>query len=133
MMSIRVRVFAARAVVSAQWMDGIKMNKQGNKTGWSGSTPSDAIMMAVEMGADTIFLLTDDEPQISEIVNKERVRDDDHANKLYNFVNSVETTYGRSVKIHPIVYKASSRAGERSKKYWRQIARASGGKLKVIE
>ena len=52
------------------------MNKQGNKRGWSGSTPSDAIMMAVEMGADTIFLLTDDEPHIAEVVGKSRIKDD---------------------------------------------------------
>jgi hypothetical protein len=115
------------------WLGKIKMNTQGNKKGWSGSTPHDAIVMAVEMGADTIFLLTDDVPTISEMVNKERVPVESHADDLVDYVKNIETTTGRSVKIHPIVYKASSAAGERSKEYWRRIARLTGGKMQVIE
>lgn len=115
------------------WLGKIKMNTQGNKRGWSGSTPADAIKMAVEMGADTVFLLTDDVPNISEMVNKERVPVESHADDLVSYVKNIETTTGRTVKIHPIVYKASSSAGERSKEYWRRIARLTGGKMQVIE
>jgi len=115
------------------WLGDLKMNTQGNKRGWSGSTPHDAIIMGVEMGADTIFLLTDDEPNISEVVDGNRIREEDHKDKLESFVKSIETTRGRTVKIHPIVYKATSYAGDRSKEYWKQIAKISGGKLKVIE
>lgn len=114
------------------WLGKIKMNTQGNRKGWSGSTPADAIKMAVEMGADTIFLLTDDVPQISEVKGKERIRDVNHADDLVSYVKNIETTSGRTVKIHPIVYKASSAAGDRSSEYWRRIARLTGGKMQVI-
>lgn len=114
------------------WLGELKMNTQGNRKGWSGSTPYDAIKMAVEMGADTIFLLTDDVPQISEIKGKEKILVESHPDDLVSYVKNIETTTGRSVKIHPIVYKASSSAGERSGEYWRRIARLTGGKMQVI-
>jgi hypothetical protein len=115
------------------WLGDLKMNTQGNKRGWSGSTPADAIAMAVEMGADTIFLLTDDVPAISEMVDKQRVRVESHADDLLDYIKRIETTTGRTVKIHPIVYKASSSAGERSREYWRRVARLTGGKMQAIE
>jgi hypothetical protein len=115
------------------WLGSLKMNTQGNKRGWSGSTPADAIAMAVEMGADTIFLLTDDVPAISEMVDKQRVRVESHADDLLDYIKRIETTTGRTVKIHPIVYKASSSAGERSREYWRRVARLTGGKMQTIE
>lgn len=119
--------------IAVSWLGKIKMNTQGNKRGWSGSTPADAIKMAVEMGADTVFLLTDDVPNIAEMVNGERVPVETHTEDIASYVKNIETLTGRTVKIHPIVYKASSAAGERSKEYWRRIARLTGGKMQVIE
>ncbi len=116
------------------WLDTIQENRQGNRSGYSGSTPDQAIRMAVDIGADTIFLLTDDFPNLSKVVNGNRERIDDHADQLEDFIRGIETQYGRSVKINPILYKPNQgRSGDASRDYWKKIARITGGKMQVIE
>ncbi|MCB1069387.1 MAG: hypothetical protein H7A43_07065 [Verrucomicrobia bacterium] len=116
------------------WLKTLKMNSQGNKRGYSGSTPDEAIRLATEQGVDTIFLLTDDVPYIS-IVHSKNNREtiESHPDDVMRFVKEIETNFGRSVKINPIIYKATGRKGEASKEYWKKVARATGGKLLVVD
>lgn len=115
------------------WLGTLKQNSQGNRRGFSGSTPDAAIRLAVEQGVDTIFVLSDDVPYISEVKGKERHTIENHPSEMTRFVQNIETDYGRSVKINPIIYKASGRRGDESKDYWRRIARITGGKLVVVD
>jgi hypothetical protein len=82
----------------------------GQLHGRTGSTSLTALQNAVEMGADTIFLLTDEAPWLSSDSNMANAMPD-HIATVEKFVRSIEGTTGRSVKIYPILYDPRERPG----------------------
>lgn len=108
--------------------------RQGNLRGYSGSTPHMAIEMAVEMGADTIFVLSDDPPYLKKGDMNTGVEIPEHMDNIEKFVKSIESTTGKSVRIYPILYKPfENDRGKQAIDYFKGIARTTGGKSKVIK
>ncbi len=106
---------------------------QGNRPGYSGSTPSEAIKMAVEMGADTVFVLSDDPPYLKKGDAATGIEIPTHMEDITKYVKSIESTTGRSVRFYPILYKPHENArGKQAADYYKAIARTTGGKSRVI-
>lgn len=106
----------------------------GNRRGYSGSTPSQAIEMAVEMGCDTMFVLTDDPPYLKEGTARTGVEIEEHQDNILDFAKDIETNYGRRVKINTIAYKPwDSARGEEAKDFLKDLARATGGRFRHVE
>ena len=104
--------------------------RQGNLQGYSGSTPYMAIRMAVEMGSDTIFILTCDHPHLKKGVSGNIPT---HMEDIEKYVRAIETTTGKSVRFYPILYKPfDNDRGKQAIDYYKGIARATGGRCKVI-
>ena len=109
----------------------------GQLHGQTGSTSLMALQSAVEMGADTIFLLTDEAPWLSSDSNMANAMPD-HIQKVEDYVRSIEKTTGRSVRIYPILYDPKERPGQNqfgvvSAEFHKTIARATGGKVRIIK
>lgn len=108
--------------------------RQGNLRGYSGSTPYEAMKLAVELGSDTIFVLSDDPPYLKEGNASTGVEIEDHQDQILDFVKRIEKTTGRSVKINPIIYKPHENArGEQGKAFYKKIAQTTGGRFNVIK
>lgn len=107
--------------------------QQGNLRGYSGSTPHEAIRMAVEMGADTVFVLSDDPPYLKKGDRDTGVEIPEHMDNVEKYVRAIETTTGKSVRFYPILYKPfENDRGKKAIEYYKTIARATGGKCRVI-
>ena len=107
--------------------------QQGNLRGYSGSTPHEAIRMAVEMGADTVFVLSDDPPYLKKGDVNTGVEIPEHMENIEKYVRGIETTTGKSVRFYPILYKPfENERGKQAIEYYKMIARATGGKCRVI-
>ena len=109
----------------------------GQLHGQTGSTSASALKNAVEMGADTIFLLTDEAPWLSSDSNMANAMPD-HIQKVEQFVRSIESTTGRSVRIYPILYDPRDRPGANqfgvvSAEFHKTIARLTGGKVRIVK
>ena len=107
--------------------------KQGNLRGYSGSTPHLAIKTAVEMGADTVFVLSDDPPYLKQGDANTGVEITTHMDDIEKYVRAIESTTGKSVRFYPILYKPfENERGKQAIEYYKMIARATGGKCRVI-
>ncbi|OQA23794.1 MAG: hypothetical protein BWY59_02515 [Verrucomicrobia bacterium ADurb.Bin345] len=107
--------------------------REGNRRGYSGSTPSEAIRMAVEMGCDTMFVLTDDPPYLKQGDAETGVEIADHKDQIMDFVKNIERTTGRPVRINPILYKPfENERGKQAIDFFKSVARTTGGRSKVI-
>ena len=107
--------------------------RQGNLRGFSGSTPHMVIKSAVEMGADTVFVLSDDPPYLKEGDMYTGVEIPTHMDDIMDYVKSVESTTGRSVRFYPILYKPfENERGRQAIDYYKRMARITGGKCRVI-
>lgn len=107
--------------------------RQGNLQGHSGSTPHMAIKMAVEMGADTVFVLSDDPPYLKVGNVDTGVEIPEHMDNIEKFVRGIESSTGKSVRFYPILYKPfDNDRGKQAIDYYKGIARATGGRCKVI-
>lgn len=107
---------------------------QGNRRGYSGSTPSEALRVAVEMGADTIFVLSDDPPYLKEGNVQTGVEIVDHRDQIMDYVKDIEATQGRAVRIHPLLYKPfENERGRESINFYKKLAQRTGGRLQVIK
>ncbi len=107
--------------------------RQGQNHATSGSTPVDAVHMAVEMGADTVFILSDDPPYLKTGNATTGVEITTHMDDIEKFVRSIESTTGKSIRFYPILYKPfENERGKQAIDYYKTIARASGGKCRVI-
>jgi len=109
----------------------------GQLSGRTGSTPSLALQKAVEMGADTIFVLTDEAPWLSATAMETGIISN-HMDEVETFVRGIESTTGRSVKIYPILYSPKARPGRNQfgvtgGDYYKKIARATGGRVRIIQ
>ncbi|MDD2239894.1 MAG: hypothetical protein PHO14_00230 [Kiritimatiellae bacterium] len=108
--------------------------RQGQLHGHSGSTPHMAIEMAVEMGADTVFVLTDDPPYLKVGNVQTGVEIPTHMEDIATYVKSIESTTGKSVRFYPILYKPfENERGKQAIEYYKRLARSSGGKSRVIK
>lgn len=108
-------------------------SEQGNRPGYSGSTPSEAIKMAVEMGAETVFVLSDDPPYLKQGDAKSGIEIPTHMDDIEKYVKNIESSTGRSVRLYPILYKPHANArGQQAADYYKKLARITGGKSKVI-
>ena len=108
--------------------------RQGNLRGHSGSTPHMAIKMAVEMGSDTVFVLSDDPPYLKKGDVNTGVEIPTHMEDIEKFVKSIESTTGKSVRFYPILYKPfENDRGKLAIDYYKGIARATGGRSRVIK
>lgn len=107
--------------------------RQGNLQGYSGSTPHMAVKMAVEMGADTVFVLSDDPPYLKQGNVETGIEIPTHMEDIEKFVRGIESTTGKSVRFYPILYKPfENDRGKQAIEYYKMIARATGGRCKVI-
>ncbi len=107
---------------------------QGQKHGYSGSTPGDAIRTAVEQGCDTMFILSDDPPYLKKGGARTGVELVDHKETITDYVEEIESRFGRRVKINPIVYKPHrNERGEEGKRFYRRLARKTGGRFQVVD
>lgn len=106
----------------------------GNRAGYSGSTPSEAITMAVEMGADTVFVLSDDPPYLSKGNMQVNTPIPEHMDEIDKYVKGIESRTGKSVRFYPILYKPhENERGQQAIDYYKSIARATGGRCRVIK
>lgn len=117
-----------------QWLkQPFDARRQGNRRGYSGSTPSEALRVAVEMGCDTIFVLSDDPPYLKQGDVQTGVEIPDHRDQIMAFVKGIERTTGRPTRINPILYKPfENDRGKLAIEYYKDIARVTGGRCKVI-
>lgn len=125
---------------ATDWLKMAKLeaNKQfpqlGQRHGYSGSTPSEALRVGVEMGCDTMFILVDDYPYLSQGTFEQHTELPNHAEDIMTFVKNIESTYGRQVKINPILFKPrAGEKGEQAINFYKSIAQTTGGKIRVIK
>jgi hypothetical protein len=106
----------------------------GQRKGYSGSTPSEALRMGVDMGCDTLFVLVDDYPYLKQGDAQTGVELTTHADEIMDFVKGIEGTYGRQVKINPVMFKPRpNERGEQAIAFYKKIAQTTGGRIRVIK
>ena len=104
--------------------------RDGNRPGFSGSTPSEAIRMAIEQGADTVFVLTDDPPYLSQTYGGPPI--ETHQKDIVDYVKGTPARTGKTVKLYPVLYKPHQNArGKESYEFYKGLARDTGGKCKI--
>lgn len=108
--------------------------RQGNRRGYSGSTPSEAIRMAVELGVDTLFVLSDDPPYLKQGDAETGVELTEHREDIEDYVRAIESTRGQPVKINAIVYKPKdNERGREGIDFYRKISRLTGGRFRHVK
>ncbi|MBP1589741.1 MAG: hypothetical protein ILO10_06055 [Kiritimatiellae bacterium] len=101
--------------------------RDGNRPGFSGSTPSEAIRTAIEMGAETIFVLSDDPPYLSASHGAPPI--ESHQSDIMEMVKSAARTTGHPVKVYPTLYKPhQNQRGRESYNYYKEMAKTTGAK-----
>ncbi|MBU1693916.1 MAG: hypothetical protein KKC51_08115 [Verrucomicrobia bacterium] len=117
------------------WLQkGFDSRREGNRRGYSGSTSSEAIRLAAEMGCDTMFVLSDDPPYLKKGNMETGVEIPEHMDQILEHAKAIERTTGRPTRINPILYKPfQNERGEQAKKFYRTLARSTGGRMKVID
>ena len=109
---------------------GFDSRRDGNRSGYSGSTPSEAIHAAIQMGAETVFVLTDDPPYLSATYQGPPIPN--HQEDILAEVEGVVRTTGHPVKFYPTLYKPHlNRRGLESQEFYTKLAKSSGGKCGV--
>lgn len=107
---------------------------QGNRRGFSGSTCSEAVRVATEMGCDTMFVITDDPPYLKTGDATTGIEIPDHPQQILDYAAGIESKYGRKVTIHTICYKPwLNERGERAIVFMKQLARSTGGRFRLIK
>lgn len=117
------------------WLQkGFDSHREGNRPGYSGSTPSEAIRLAADMGCDTMFVLSDDPPYLKKGNMETGVEIPEHQEQILEHARSIERTTGRPTRINPILYKPfKNDRGEQAKTFYQTLARSTGGRRKVID
>jgi len=106
--------------------------RQGNRRGYSGSTPSEAMKLAAEMGCDTMFVLSDDPPYLKE-GGSDGVEIVTHREDIIDWVRDLEATYGRQIRINTIAYKPhETERGRMGIDYMKKVSRLTGGRFKKV-
>lgn len=106
------------------WLQNAAAKKLGNAPG-IGNTPFFAIQRAVEQGAETIFVLSDDAPYLESDAN--------HAQAMYDYAKDIiRISGGKPVKISVILFKPHvNRKGIESQNYYTELAKKTGGKCTI--
>lgn len=108
--------------------------RQGNRRGYSGSTPSEAIRMAVELGCDAMFVLTDDPPYLKEGTAETGIEIVSHREDIEDFVRGVEKSTGHPVQINTIVYKPhEGNLGLAGIEFYKKMAQMTGGQFQLVK
>lgn len=121
---------------AGMWTDtGFVPNRVGNLPGYSGSTPWKAIELAVEMGADTVFIVMDDEPPYVKKGDMETgVVIETHQNDILDYVKNIETRFGRVVKFNVIMTTPrTNKRGQDAVEFYKKFCRTTGGKLSFFD
>ena len=130
-------VFATRdnKAKALEWLkQSFDGRMQGNRRGYSGSTPSEAIRAAVELGCDTMFVLTDDPPYLKLGDARTGTEIADHPQQILDYAKDIEQQHGRSVKINTICYKPwNNEKGQRAVDFLKKLAQLTGGHFKLIK
>ncbi len=101
--------------------------RDGNRSGFSGSTPSEAIRAAIDMGAETIFVLSDDPPYLSQSYGSAEIPT--HKQDIMDMVQSAARNTGHPVKVYPTLYKPHQNArGRESYDYYKEMAKSTGAR-----
>ncbi|HMP72185.1 MAG TPA: hypothetical protein PKE55_02885 [Kiritimatiellia bacterium] len=120
-----------------EWLDSLVENdRRGNAPGIGGTSPLAGLQMAVEMGADTIFIVADaDFPKIWPTQPRRGPVIEGHADEILAFTRSIETRYGRTVRINPVIFYPSKRPHEwnETRAYYRRMVGYTGGRMTVID
>ena len=120
-----------------EWLNSLKENDpRGQLKGFAGTSSKMALEKAVEMGPDTIFMVTDgDYPKLKPSQPKNAPNIEGHADEIVDFVKGIETRFQRTVKINPVIfYPEDDSDWERvTKDFYKQITRITGGRVKTIE
>ena len=113
---------------------GFNGQRDGNRGGWSGSTPSEAIRMAVEQGPDTIFVLSDDPPYLKQGNAETGIEVATHMDDIEDYIRNIEVQYGKKIKFSIIIYKPhENERGLQGIAFYKKIAQITGGKVQVIK
>lgn len=119
-------VYATRenAAQGFEWLKNAAAKKLGNAPG-VGNTPFFAIQRAVEQGAETIFVLSDDAPYLQS--------DENHAQAMYDYAKDiVRISGGNPVKINVVLFKPHvSKKGVESQDYYTELSKKTGGKCTI--
>ncbi len=122
---------------AADWHPrGFVPNITGNNPDYSGSSPWQAIEVAAEMEADTLFIITDDDfPNIKKGTARTGVQVETHTRDIRRSVDDFQKRSGRSMKINVVIYKPNTRQ-EKAREaisFYRGLAGASGGRLTTVD
>ena len=106
------------------WLQEAAAAEKGNAPG-VGNTPYFAVKRAVEMGAETIFVLSDDKPFLES--------DPNHVQAMLDYVKDItRQTGGKPVKVNVILFKPNlSRSGLDSQEYYTELSKLTGGKCTI--
>lgn len=114
---------AANKEKAMGWLGAIRPNITGNRKGVSGSTPFDALRMAIKLDCDTIFVITDDPPYLKE--------SREHQKEIIEFIASVPEN--ERPKINAILYKPHpNEKGQCAIAFYRKLAQTTGGHVTVL-
>jgi hypothetical protein len=110
--------------------EGFVPNRVGNLAGYSGSTPWKAIELAVEMGADTVFIVMDDEPPYVRLGTINDPPIETHKDDILNYARKIETQTGRPVRISVVMYRPrETQRGKDAVAFYKDLCRITGGRL----
>ncbi len=114
----------------AEWMNKEMKINRGNKKETKGSTPIEALKVAIEMEPDTIFLITDDPPRLGKNTIAQRAI---HAKEVLKTVRKYQNILEKRVKINTVLYKPKdNKTGIEALEFMKSLARANGGRFRVI-
>jgi hypothetical protein len=113
------------------WLEkGFDSRRDGNNPSTSGSTPSMAVHAAIEMGAETVFILTDDPPYLAPVSSGIAIPG--HMESIVNEAQDAARTTGHPVNFYPILYQPQqTQRGRQAYDYYKTLARKTGGKCIV--
>lgn len=114
---------------------GIVPNYVGNLSGYSGSTPWKAIELAVELGADTVFIVMDDEPPYVKQGGINGTVVESHRDDILAYVKNIETRTGRSVKFNVIMTtpRDNNKRAQDAVEFYKKFCKATNGKLTFFD
>ncbi len=132
----RMNVRAARAGEAASdWTEsGFVPNRVGNLAGYSGSTPWKALELAASMGAETVFIVIDDEPPYVIHGAPGDAPIATHLEDLLQFARGIGPRSERPMQINVVMTapRDNSRA-ETAKSFYDRLCKYTGGALTFMK
>ncbi len=119
-----------------QWVKALKMNQRNaSDPRYTGSTPFESIKLAAELGAETIFIVTDgDLPYIAPRGEYKNNEVKGHREEMLRFAKTLEVSFARPIKIYPVLcYPKADKEFDEAKDFYKKLARATGGRFKIVD